>query len=142
MEGIELMKLIFKILTTLLLLSLIWLCFSCGTRQVETVKRDSISINNSYLEGEKIVLGNSFTYKPFDALKPMQIDGKTYQNVIISNDKTIVKEKWKNRYITKTITVEKTKKSEKSDYSIMWIGIAAVVVFGVVAYLKIPSIKV
>lgn len=114
---------------------------SCGTRKVETIKRDSISVNNSYLEGSKIVLGNSFTYKPVDALKPMKIDGKTYQNVIITNNKDRIVEKWKNRNITKTITVQKDKKSEKSDYSIMWIGVSLVVVIGVIAYLKIPSLR-
>jgi len=121
---------------------LLMVCCSCGTRQAETIKRDSISINNSYSNGTKIVLGNSFTYKPFDSLKPMVIEGKEYVNVIIRNDKSKTVTKWNDRYITKTIVSEKTKQSEKSDYSIMWIGIAAVVVIGVVAYLKIPSLKI
>jgi len=135
------MKNIFKILFFALLLSLIWLMMSCGTRKVETIHKDSISINNSYSQGEKIVLGNTFTYTPIDALKPIKIDGKEYQNVIITNNKDRIVEKWKNRNITKTITVEKKKQSEKSDYSIMWIGIAFVIVAGIVAYFKIPSIR-
>ena len=125
-----------KILITLLL---ILLFISCGTRKVETIKRDSISINNSYQDGQKIVLGNSFTYKPFDALKPMKIHNKEYVNVIITNNKDNIITKWKDRNITKTIVTEKIKQSEKSDNTILWIGIVAVVVLGVVLYLKIPK---
>jgi len=84
---------------------LLFLLFGCGTRRVESEKKTDIDIQNTYQSGEKIVLGNTFTYKPFDALKPMVIQGKTYVNAIISNDKTIVKEKWNNKYITKTITI-------------------------------------
>lgn len=111
--------------TTIILLCVIG-C-GCGSRKVETVKRDSISINNSYQEGSKIVLGNTFTYRPFDSLKPMVIDGKSYKNVIITNDKSKVVEKWKNRYITKTIVSEKEKKSEKKDYTILIIGIIGLI---------------
>ena len=128
---------IFKLLVTALLLSLIALCFSCGTRKVETIKRDSISIQNSYSQGTKIVLGNTFTYTPFDALKPMQIEGKTYVNTIITNDKGKTVTKWKDRYITKTIVTEKKKQTEKSDNTILCIGIALIVVIGIIAYLKI-----
>ena len=106
---------------------LLFVCCSCGSRKVETIKRDSISINNSYQEGTKIVLGNTFTYRPFDSLKPMVIDGKEYKNTIITNDKSVTKTKWKNRYITKTIVTEKAKKTEKTDYTILIIGLVALV---------------
>lgn len=99
---------------------------SCGSRKVETIKRDSISINNSYQDGTKIVLGNTFTYRPFDSLKPMVIDGKEYKNTIITNDKSVTKTKWKNRYITKTIVTEKNKKTEKTDYTILIIGLGLI----------------
>jgi len=70
----------------------------------------------------------------------MQIEGKTYHNVIITNNKDRIVEKWKNRNITKTITVVREKKSQKSDNTILWIGIAFVVVMGIVAYFKIPRL--
>jgi hypothetical protein len=133
-------ELIISVLLAIAILTFVLLVTSCGTRKIETNKRDSISINNTYQEGSKIVLGNTFTYKPFDALKPMQIEGKTYHNVIITNNKDRIVEKWKNRNITKTITVVREKKSEKSDNSIMWIGVSLVVVMGIVAYLKIPRL--
>jgi len=125
--------------TTIILL--LFMGCSCGTRKAETIKRDSISINNSYSNGTKIVLGNSFTYKPFDSLKPMVIEGKEYVNVIITNNKDKIVEKWNDRNITKTIVTEKSKQSEKSDYSLMWIGIAFIIVTAVIAFLKIPSLR-
>ena len=102
-------------------------CCSCGSRKVETVKKDSIHIENSYSQGTKIVLGNTFTYKPFDSLKPMVIDGKEYKNVIITNDKSVTKTKWKDRYITKTIVTQKEKKTEKTDYTILIIGLGLII---------------
>lgn len=106
-----------------ILLILMFAVYGCGTRSVELEKKTDIKIENNYQEGEKIVLGNTFTYRPFDNLKPMVVDGKKYENAIVSNDKSIVKEKWQNRNITKTIVVEKTKHTKKNT---LWIGIAFV----------------
>ena len=111
-------ELIISVLLAIAIVTFVLLVTSCGSRKIETNKRDSISINNTYQEGSKIVLGNTFIYKPFDALKPMKIDGKEYVNVIITNNKDRIVEKWKNRNITKTITVVREKKSEKSDNTI------------------------
>lgn len=127
-------------LITILLMSAIW--SGCGgTRQTNTQIKDSIHIENSYSQGTKMVLGNTFTYKPFDSLKPMIIDNVVYKNVIITNDKSKTIVKWNDRFITKTIVTQKNKQTEKSDNSLMWIGIALVVVLGIIAYLKIPSFK-
>ena len=108
------MKKIFEILIFLLLLSLAMLAMSCGgTRKTDTQIKDSIHIENNYSQGTKIVLGNTFTYKPFDALKPMKIDNVVYKNVIVTNDKSKTITKWKNRNITKTIVIEKEKKTTR-----------------------------
>jgi len=123
-------------------LIIILLFVSCGTRKTETIKRDSISINNSYSQGEKIVLGNTFTYRPIDSLKPFFVNGQKYDNVAITVNEDVTVTKWNDRYITKTIVTEKTKQTEKSDNTILWIGIAFVIVTGVVAFLKIPSLKI
>ena len=72
----------------------------------------------------------------------MVIEGKVYQNVIISNDKTNIVEKWNDRFITKTIVTQKNKQTEKRDNTILWIFIALIVVLGIIAYLKIPSFRV
>jgi len=107
---------------------------SCGTRKTDTIKRDSISINNTYKQGEKIVFGNTFTYKPYDSLKPMVIEGKEYNNVIITNDKSKTVTKWKDRFITKTKVVTKHKTTEKTDYTILIIGLSAVLLIGAIVF--------
>jgi hypothetical protein len=118
-------------------LILLFLIISCGTRKVYTVKRDSISINNTYSNGSKIVLSNDVIFEPIDALKPFKINGKVYENVKVTNSKKEIVEKWRDRNITKTITIEKTKLSEKKDNANLWIGLFAVLVAGIIIYLKI-----
>lgn len=122
-------------------LILLLLFISCGTRHAEIIKKDSIHIENNYSQGSKIVLGNTFTYTPFNPLKPMLIDNKTYNNVIISNDKTIVKTNWKNRNITKTITLEKTKATIRENNDFLYLGIILIVVIGILAWFKFPSFR-
>jgi len=124
-----------------IMILLLFAVYGCGTRKTDTQQRDSIHVENNYSQGTKIVLGNTFTYKPFDALKPMSIDGKEYVNVIISNDKTNIVEKWNNRYITKTITTKKKKQTEKSDNSILWIFIALIVCGFVFLWFYLPKLK-
>ena len=109
---------------------------SCGTRKTESVHKDSIVIENSYSQGSKIVLGNIFTYAPLDSLKPMIIEGKTYENTIVSNDKSKTVVKWKDRIITKREIIYKTKIIEKKDNANIWIGIVFVLVIGLVIYFK------
>ena len=109
---------------------------SCGTRKTESVHKDSIVIENSYSQGSKIVLGNIFTYTPLDSLKPMVIEGKTYENTIVSNDKSKTVVKWKDRLITKREIIYKTKIIEKKDNANIWIGIVFVLVIGLVIYFK------
>jgi len=121
---------------------IILLLTSCGgTRNTDTQQHENIVIKNEYKEGEKIVLGNNFTYTPFNPLKGMVIDGKTYTNVIINNDKSITKTKWKNKteYITKTITVYRTTK--KTDNTLLYIGLFLVLIIGVLAWFKLPSFR-
>ena len=135
------MKKIFKILLICLLLSLVLLIISCGTRKTDTQQRDSIHIENNYSQGTKIVLGNTFTYKPFDASKPMILDGKKYENAIVSNDKSISKTDWKTVFIKEVITIHKTRKTKKTDHTILYIGLFIALVLGVLAWFKLPSFK-
>jgi len=115
---------------------------SCGgTRNTDTQQHENIVINNEYKQGEKIVLGNNFIYRPFDNAKPMILDGKKFENAIVSNDKSVVIEKWKTRDILKTITIEKTKLTEKTDNTLLYIGLFLVLIIGVLAWFKLPSFK-
>lgn len=134
-KVIELIKM--KKITILLLLIL---C-SCGTRKTDTTQNENIVIENNYNTGSKIVLGNTFTYKPFDPLKVMVIEGKTYSNAIVSNDKTVIKEHWKNKTIYKTITIEKTKATTRDNNDFLYIGLFLVLVLGVLAWFKLPSFR-
>lgn len=134
-KGIELIKM--KKITILLLLIL---C-SCGTRKTDTTQNENIVIENQYNTGSKIVLGNTFTYTPFDALKPMIIEGKKYENAIVSNDKSIVKTNWNTRFIKETETVYRTKLIKKTDNTILYIGFFAVLIIGVLAWFKLPSFR-
>jgi len=109
---------------------------SCGTRKVEITKKDSIVIQNSYSQGSKIVLSNTFTYTPLNSLKPMVIEGKTYENTIVSNDKSKTVVKWKDRIITKNEIIYKTKIVEKKDNANIWVGIIAVIVIGILIWFK------
>lgn len=109
---------------------------SCGTRKVENTHKDSIVVQNSYSQGSKIVLSNTFTYTPLDSLKPMVIEGKTYENAIVSNDKSKVITKWSDRVITKKEIVYKTKIVERKDNANIWVGIAIVLVIGILIWFK------
>ena len=117
-------------------LFIILLFVSCGTRKTEVIHKDSMVIENSYSQGSKIVLGNTFTYIPLDSLKPMVIEGKTYENAIVSNDKSKTVVKWKDRVVTKKEIIYKTKSIDKKDNSNLWIGIVFVLVIGLVIYFK------
>jgi len=124
------------------LIFLLLLFISCGgTRQTSTEKHSNIEIQNSYSEGSKIVLGNTFTYTPFDALKPMKIEGKEYVNAIVKSDKSKMVTKWNDRNITKTITIEKTKQTTREDNTWLYIGLFAFLVLGVLAWFKLPNFK-
>ena len=118
------------------LILLIFILLSCGTRKVESTQKDSIVIENNYSQGSKIMLGNTFTYTPLNSLKPMIIEGKTYENTIVSNDKSKTVVKWEDRIITKKEIIYKTKIIDKKDNANIWIGIVFVLVIGLVIYFK------
>jgi hypothetical protein len=131
-----------QISVTLVILIVLFILYGCGTRKTDLQVKDSIHIENNYSQGTKIVLGNTFTYKPFDSLKPMVIDNVVYKNVIITNDKTNTVTKWKDRNITKTIVTEKKKQTEKSDNTILWIFIAFIIFTFIFLWFYLPKLKI
>ena len=125
-----------------ILLLLLFAVYGCGgTRNVGAIKKDSIHIENTYSQGTKIVLGNTFIYKPIDALKPMWIDGKEYRNAVISSDKSKIVEKWKNRNITKTIVIEKNKTTTRTDNTMLWLGMFLILVVAVWLFIYLQKLK-
>jgi len=129
------------LISTILAIIILPFLFSCGTRKTDTTQNENIVIENNYSTGSKIVLGNTFTYKPFDALKPMVIEGKTYSNAIVSNDKSIIREVWKRETKYKTITIEKTKATIRENHDFLYIGLFLVLIIGILAWFKLPSFR-
>lgn len=105
---------------------------SCsGTRKVSnkqtTFKSDSLIIENKHILSQEIILNDIFILKPFDTLKPMMIDGKSYFNVIITKDKSKInktEDKTENKVSSiKKESEVKIKESEKTDNTILYIGL-------------------
>lgn len=104
---------------------------SCGTRKVfnkqTAFKSDSLIIENKHVLSQEIILNDILTLKPFDTLKPMVIDGKSYFNVVITNDKSKInktEDKIDNKVsIVKKESETKIKESEKTDNTILYIGL-------------------
>lgn len=116
---------------------LVLLLASCGTRKAETEKLGSIDVNNTYSTGSKIVLGTNLTYTPFDNSKPYKVDGKEYNNVIVSNVKNKSIEKWRTKTIYQTKTVYKTKTVEKTDHTILYASMFFIVCLFVFSWFKL-----
>lgn len=129
---------------------------SCGHRKTELskteTKKDTFS---SVLKEQKIKVDSNYAFDfsmfkiyPIDFTKPIIINGNTIVNASIEGTKKIeygtlqktteIKEKEIKKGSTQTEI--KTKQTEKSDYTILWIGIAFVIVAGVVIYIKKDSL--
>ena len=130
-------------------LLIIFLIVSCGTRktsqQKTTFKSDSLSIENTRVLKQNIELRDIYSIKPFDALKPMVIDGKEYFNASVVFDNSEIKDfqiEQKNLSVdVSKKKVEKVKETEKSDTSNLWIGIAFVVGLFVFLWFYLPRIR-
>lgn len=130
-------------------LLILLLLISCGTRktsqQKTTFKSDSLSIENTRVLTQNIELRDIYSIKPFDALKPMIIDGKEYFNATIVFDKS----KFDNFEVTegeKVIRIEtekevKNKESEKTDYTILFISMFFILCLFVFLWFKLKSVK-
>ena len=130
-------------------LLILLLLISCGTRktsqQKTTFKSDSLSIENTRVLKQNIELRDIYSIKPFDALKPMVIDGKEYFNASVVFDNSEIKDfqiEQKNLSVdVSKKKVEKVKETEKSDTSNLWIGIAFVVGLFVFLWFYLPRIR-
>lgn len=128
--------------TAVILVLLFWIFVftSCGTRKAETAKqqRDSINIENHYASIDRTILSTSFKYTPFDGLKPMIIEGKKYENAIISGGTFSEKYHHFNIYnkknITKTYSV--TKATDRENHDLLYLGIFTVIAVLVFLWFK------
>jgi hypothetical protein len=117
---------------------------SCGTRTAETkfthIKTDSISINNKRTLSNSVRFNDILSVKARDSSKPLIVNGISYENALITYDKSIVKEN-KDVIASKVIKVtkdvaKKEKITQKKDNSNLWIGIAFVVCLFLFLYFK------
>jgi len=130
----------------------ITLAAGCGTRKTETskteIKKDTLI---SVLSEKKVKVDSNYTFDfstfkiyPIDISKPMLVRGIMFENAKIEGTKKIesgtlqktteVKEKEiKKGSNSETI---KTKQAEKSDNTLLYIGLFAVFCFFVFAYFK------
>ena len=125
------------------------LLISCGTRktsqQKSTFKSDSLSIENTSVLKQNIELRDIYSIKPFDTLKPMVINGKSYFNVVITNDKSKIskiEDKTENKVSgVKKESETKNKEIEKTDNTLLYIGLFFVLIIAVFAWFYLPKLK-
>ena len=123
---------------------------SCGHRTTSTgktqIKTDSLNIENKRILSQNITWSNIGSIKPFDALKPMLIDGKEYFNVSIQFDKSISKsieiKGSENFSYSSGFGLIKSKNTEKKDNTILWIGVSSVVVLFIFLWFYLPKLKI
>ena len=145
------MRKIFEILVFLLLLSLAMLAMSCGgtrktNKQYHEIKSNYSFNDSSYILTQNVRLNDIGELIPIDNTKPFFVDGKEYFNVSIKFDKSKFNDFELDQKNIGTVNgkseITDNKQTEKSDNTILWIFIALIVVIGIIAYLKIPSLRV
>lgn len=144
------MKKIFELLIFLLLLSLAMLAMSCGgtrktNKEYHEIKSNYSFNDKSYILTQNVRLNDIGELTPIDNTKSFFVDGKEYFNVSIKFDKSKFNYFELNQTYKGTVNgkseITDNKQTEKSDNTILWIGIALIVVLGIIVYLKIPSFK-
>ena len=130
------------------IIALAILC-SCGHRtsaiEKRQIKTDSLNIENKRVLSQNITWSNIGSIKPFNALKPMFIDGKEYFNVSIEFDKSISKgtkiEGSENLSYTGSEIHASNKQTEKTDYTILYLGMFTVLALFLFLYFYLKSLK-
>lgn len=121
----------------------------CGKRvtAIEHVEfeKDSIHIENIIKLKQNATFNDIGSLKPFDALKPMLIDGKWYYNTIIEFDKSIdsnfqIKAD-ENLSYAGSESESKNKQVEKTDYSNTIIGVVFVLALFLFLYVYLKNWK-
>jgi hypothetical protein len=127
-----------KYLLTLLLI------VSCGTRKTynksTSFKSDSLSVENSRILSQNIILNDIGELMPFDSNKPMIIDGNYYYKKIIKHYKSKFEDfkiDESNVIVSdKSESETENKVTEKKDNSNLWIGIVFVVCLFIFLWFK------
>jgi len=131
---------IFSMIAIIIAILFVIIVSSCGgTRKTDISKtetiNDNINIENTYLQQTKTILGSTFTYTPFDGLKPMIIEGRKFENAIVSGGNT--KETTNTTYlnkkynVTKTISIQKIKSVDRTDNTFLYLGMFLIIVIAI-----------
>jgi len=132
------------ILCAVLAISILLTVFGCGERLTFTEKhrfnKDSIQVNSIVELKQNYTWGDLGSIRPYDAAKPMRIDGKDYFNAVINFDKSVkseleVKASDNLSYIGEEVSGKITK-TEKTDNSNLYIGLFFVLALFLFLYFK------
>jgi hypothetical protein len=132
-----------------LVIALTGAAISCGNRKTTqsktSIKSDSVSVENTRILKQNIVLHDIGQIRAFDPLKPFFVDGKEYFNASIIYDKSAFNnfellEGTKIIELKKDVFVKK-KDIEKTDYTILYLGIIFIIVLFVFLWFYLPKIK-
>ena len=132
-----------------LVIALTGAAISCGNRKTAhtktSIKSDSLSVENTRILKQNIVLHDIGQIRAFDPLKPFFVDGKEYFNASIIYDKSAFNnfellEGTKIIELKKDVFVKK-KDIEKTDYTILYLGIIFIIVLFVFLWFYLPKIK-
>ena len=117
---------------------------SCGSRKVDIQHREFKSdlsvVDSSYVLTQNSRLNDTGEFTPIDNTKPFMVDGKEYFNVSIKFDKSkfdsIKIDKKNISTVSSTSEITDNKKTEKTDYTILIIGLAAVLLIGAILFFR------
>jgi predicted acetyltransferase len=132
-----------------LVIALTGAAISCGNRKTTqsktSIKSDSLSVENTRILKQNIVLHDIGMVRALDPLKPFFVDGKEYFNASIIYDKSAFNnfellEGTKIIELKKDVFVKK-KDIEKTDYTILYLGIIFIIVLFVFLWFYLPKIK-
>jgi hypothetical protein len=117
---------------------------SCGSRKVDKqhheFKSDLSFVDSSYVLNQNSRLNDTGEFTPIDNTKPFIVDGKEYFNVSIKFDKSkfdsIKIEKKNISTVSSTSELIDNKKTEKTDYTVLIIGLGLFALIGAVLFFR------
>lgn len=142
------MKNNWQILTsTTIAIVIMLLLSSCGVRKVNNqkidIKTDSIVVENKRILEQNSTFNEILLITPIDSLKPVIIDGKSFYNAKISYSKNkAITLKTKDEFKATTLKKDKVKKikvSEKTDNTVLYIGLFFVLFLFIFLWFKLKN---
>ena len=121
----------------------------CGVRKTVkeriVIKHDTIHINNNYELKQNKAFNDILELKPIDSSKPIIYNGVSYYNASIRFDKSKIENvEIKGNETLSQGSTDKTeikKNTEKKDNTILYIGIAFIVILFIFLWFYLPKLK-